>query len=155
MAHGKRSRKGKKSDRKSGARAQQRAAAATHARRAKEQRAATKPWLFQPGPDPRRGRGPKKGAPNAGRPRNEFKQEMRALASDEAVLTRLRQLLWQCTDPTTFIRALAFTTEHGYGKATQPIAAVRDDAADLEELRHLSDEELVKYFNDLRTKPAA
>lgn len=145
MAHGTRARQPKKSDRKSGARARRRAAPAR----------AAKPWLFQPGPDPRRGRGPKKGAPNAGRPRNEFKQEMRALASDEAVLTRLRQLLWQCTDPTTFIRALAFTTEHGYGKATQPIAAVRDDAADLEELRHMSDEDLVKYFNDLRTKQPA
>ncbi len=141
MVHGKRSRKPKKSGKKSAARRP--AAPGANA------------WSFKPGPDPRRGRGPKKGAPNAGRPRNEFKQEMRALASDEAVLTRLRQLLWQCTDPTTFIRALAFTTEHGYGKATQPIAAVRDDAADLEELRHLTDEELVKYFNDLRTQHPA
>lgn len=107
-----------------------------------------KPWCFQPGPDPRRGRGPKKGT--GGRPRNEFKQEMRSLASDEAVLKRLREILWRCTDPTTWLRALAFATEHGYGKATQPIAATGDQSAEVDELRNMTDAELLDHFQALR-----
>ncbi len=112
-------------------------------------------WQFQPGPDPRRGRGPKKGTD--GRPRNEFKQELRALASDDAVLRRLRAILWQCTDPTTWLRALAFATEHGYGKAIQPITAARDESAEVDELRKMSDAELLEHFQELRkthTDPA-
>lgn len=109
---------------------------------------APKPWQFQPGPDPRRGRGPKKGT--GGRPRNEFKQELRALASDDAVLTRLRDILWRCSDPTTWLRALAFATEHGYGKAIQPITGVRDESAEVDELRKMSDAELLEHFQTLR-----
>lgn len=112
-------------------------------------------WQFQPGPDPRRGRGPKKGT--GGRPRNEFKQELRSLASDDAVLTRLRDILWRCTDPTTWLRALAFATEHGYGKAIQPITGVRDESAEVDELRKMSDAELLEHFQTLRrahTDPA-
>lgn len=109
-----------------------------------------KPWCFQPGPDARRGRGPKKGT--GGRPRNEFKQELRALASDDAVLKRLADILWRCTDPTTWLRALAFATEHGYGKAIQPITAARDESAEVDELRKMSDAELLEHFQQLRQR---
>jgi hypothetical protein len=105
-------------------------------------------WVFQPGPDPRRGHGPAKGT--GGRPRNEFKQEMRALASDDAIIARLRDILNNCTDPVTFIRALAFATEHGYGKATQPIAATGDQSAEVDELRNMTDAELLEHFQALR-----
>ncbi len=40
---------------------------------------------FQPGPDPRRGRGPAKGASNAGRPPKAFTQFMTDLRHDDKV----------------------------------------------------------------------
>ena len=42
------------------------------------------PWLFHPGSDPRRGRGPQKGAPNAGRPLDRVRNAC-ARAFDERV----------------------------------------------------------------------
>ena len=78
---------------------------------------------FEPGADPRRGRGPKKGAPNAGRPPNEFKEMMRALASRPAVMTRLKKLLGTSAKvpDDVFLKALKEVADRGYGKAVQPV----------------------------------
>lgn len=67
-----------------------------------------------------RGRGPAKGAPNAGRPPDEFKAMMAALASRPETLAAVQAIL---NDPShgQFIRALEFATERGYGKAAQPL----------------------------------
>ncbi len=43
---------------------------------------AVKPFHFQKGADARRGRGPKKGAPNAGRPPSEIRKVLRASFED-------------------------------------------------------------------------
>jgi hypothetical protein len=75
---------------------------------------------FQKGGDPRQGRGPKPGAPNAGRPRDEFKELCRAMVTREATISRVADIL---TDPDhpQFMRALQWATEHGYGKADQSL----------------------------------
>ncbi len=80
------------------------------------------PGRFQPGEDPRRGRGPKKGAPNAGRPPNEFKQSMRQLADRPAVRKRLEQLTAASNkDPELFLKAFKETADRGYGKPAQAV----------------------------------
>lgn len=78
---------------------------------------------FEKGKDARRGKGPPKGAPNAGRPPNEFKEMMRALASRPAVMQRLKKLLGtskQVPDD-VFLKALKEVADRGYGKAVQPV----------------------------------
>ena len=93
------------------------------------------------------GNGPKKGAPNAGRPPDVWKQSLRALADraevqahiDAALLAGPRRVV---INPETgkeetvgsafFEGALAYTTDHGYGRATQPVA--HDVAPGLAEL---------------------
>jgi hypothetical protein len=96
------------------------------------------------------GRGPKKGAPNAGRPPDEWKRALQALADRQEVLAHIdRSLLEGPRRPllnaegkpidldglplpdrsepiyvgsTFFENALTYVTEHGYGRATQPVA---------------------------------
>jgi hypothetical protein len=77
---------------------------------------------FQKG-DPRiqRGNGPAKGAPNAGRPRDEWKRELQALASSDAVLTHLRATIAAGPDHPYFPKALDYLTDHGFGKAMQSV----------------------------------
>src|SRR5712672_99319 len=78
---------------------------------------------FENGDDRRRGRGPKKGAPNAGRPPTEFKLAMRGLASRKAVMNRLRQLTSgaKSVSDDVFLKAFKEVTDRGYGKAVQPL----------------------------------
>ncbi len=85
--------------------------------------------------DPRRGRGPAKGAPNAGRPPDAFKALMRELASRDESLVRLAGILKGTlkytdgdgkkvvipVDSDTYLKALAFASDRGYGKAQQSI----------------------------------
>ena len=68
-----------------------------------------------------RGRGPMKGAPNAGRPPDEWKAKLRELASRENVLAHIQTVLDAGPDHPFFAKALEYVTEHGYGKATQHI----------------------------------
>jgi len=75
---------------------------------------------FQPGPDPRRGHGPEKGAPNAGRPPDEFKRLMASLASREETIHALEQILADPSSP-HYIQALKFAADRGYGVPTQPV----------------------------------
>lgn len=88
------------------------------------------PGAFKKGGDPRQGRGPKKGAPNAGRPPDEFKRRMQAIASKDETLAYLDELTTKArgrgksragADPQTFLKAFKETADRGYGKAVQPI----------------------------------
>jgi hypothetical protein len=67
------------------------------------------------------GNGPKKGAPNAGRPRDEWKARLQAMASSDAVLDHVHATLQAGPSDPFFHRALEYVTDHGYGRATQPI----------------------------------
>lgn len=58
--------------------------------------------------------------PGPGRPKDEFKQRMRALASDEKVEQELIAILSDADHP-QFLKALAYATEHGYGRATEHV----------------------------------
>lgn len=64
---------------------------------------------FKPGPDSRRGRGPKKGAPNAGRPPNELRAMLRE-AGAKIAIPRLAQISAQGKDADA-VRASAVILE--------------------------------------------
>ena len=81
---------------------------------------------FQEGVDARRGRGPKKGAANAGRPPNEFKAQLAALASREETIRALAAILEDPNHP-HFIHALKFAADRGYGRPTQPLQIDADN----------------------------
>ncbi|MBY0490613.1 MAG: hypothetical protein K2R93_12295 [Gemmatimonadaceae bacterium] len=68
----------------------------------------------------KRGRGPKKGAPNAGRPPNEFREHMRALVSRADVTKALEAVLKSPTHP-HFMAAYKMACEFGYGRAVQAV----------------------------------
>lgn len=70
--------------------------------------------------DPRAGRGPKKGAPNAGRPPDEFKALCRELATAANTIKAVREIL-KDQDHAQFLQALRWASEHGYGKPNQPL----------------------------------
>lgn len=74
---------------------------------------------FAKGADARRGRGPKPGT--GGRPPNEFKDHMQALASGADVDAYLRKCLAGDFGPKFFLSALAYATDRGYGKAPQSV----------------------------------
>lgn len=76
--------------------------------------------IFKPGNDPRRGKGPEKGAPNAGRPPDKFKELCRELATGEKTVAQIRLILKNKKDP-QFMAALRWASEHGYGKPAQPV----------------------------------
>jgi hypothetical protein len=67
------------------------------------------------------GRGPAKGAPNAGRPPDEWKAALRAMASRDEVMAHVESVLLAGPDHPFFDRALQYVTEHGYGRASQPL----------------------------------
>lgn len=69
---------------------------------------------------PGAGRGPAKGAPNAGRPPDEFKALCRELATAENTIKAVRAIL-KDKKHAQFIPALRWASEHGYGKPTQPL----------------------------------
>lgn len=77
--------------------------------------------------DPRNGRGPAPGAPNAGRPPDKFKQEMQRMASRDETLERLDQLTGKRRKGTAgvtddlFLRAFKEVADRGYGKPAQPV----------------------------------
>ena len=67
------------------------------------------------------GKGPAKGAPNAGRPPDEWKASLRAIASRDDVLRHIERVLTAGPDHPFFARALEYVTEYGYGKAVQQV----------------------------------
>lgn len=82
--------------------------------------------LFAKGHDPRRGRGPKRGATNAGRPPDEFRAALQALASWDEVLVTLERILRDPDHP-QFMRALEYCADRGYGKPPQQVDLVAEE----------------------------
>ncbi len=72
------------------------------------------------GPDPRRGNGPKKGAPNAGRPPDAFRLLCRDIATRGAQALIAEKVMKDPKHP-AFQTALRWATENGYGKAPQTL----------------------------------
>lgn len=70
---------------------------------------------------PGKGRGPKKGAANAGRPRDEWKARLQAMASRDEVLDHVSTVLLAGPDHPFFAKALEYVTDHGYGKAASSL----------------------------------
>lgn len=85
---------------------------------------------FKPGPDPKRGRGPAKGAPNAGRPPDAFKALCQGIADQGAMALLAKRVLSNPKHP-AFQFALKWATDHGYGKAMQPMELTGKDGAPL------------------------
>lgn len=79
------------------------------------------PGGFTGGDDPRRGRGPEKGAPNAGRPRNEFIEWCQKVVSDPKCKAQVEAILKDKKHPAfaTMWRAVG---ERAHGKPVQPIS---------------------------------
>lgn len=76
---------------------------------------------FRRGGDPRQGRGPAKGAPNAGRPPNEHVEFCRRLISDPAAEAEALAVL---TDRShgAFAAMWKAVAERAYGKPVQPLS---------------------------------
>jgi hypothetical protein len=69
---------------------------------------------FQRGHDPRRN------LAKGGRPTDEFVASMRSLASSNAVLSTLADILTDKDHP-SWMKAFAYCADRGFGKATQPV----------------------------------
>jgi hypothetical protein len=81
----------------------------------------TPPAPFTPGPDTRRARGPKKGAPNAGRPPEWFKQQVEAGLTRQQTIDALHRVLENENHP-QFAAVLRWASERVYGKPEQPVS---------------------------------
>jgi hypothetical protein len=66
------------------------------------------------------GRGPAKGAPNAGRPRDEWKAWLRSLVDSPLTRASIEQVLQDPSHP-AFPRVLTWADERGWGKETQGV----------------------------------
>lgn len=75
---------------------------------------------FKKGGDARQGRGPKKGAPNAGRRPDDFKALCASLATREATLDAVTGILANPDHP-QFMAALKWASENGYGRPAQAV----------------------------------
>lgn len=60
--------------------------------------------------------------PGSGRPPDQWKAALRALADRQEVLDHIQRSLDAGPEHPFFPRALDYVTDHGYGKATQPVA---------------------------------
>lgn len=78
-----------------------------------------------------RGRGPAKGAPNAGRPPDEFKAFMRSLVSRADVAEALRGVLSNPSHP-QFMQAFKMAAEFGYGRAPQAVELTGAEGAPMQ-----------------------
>lgn len=75
---------------------------------------------FRKGDGRKRGCGPAKGAPHAGRPPDAFKEMCRDIASRGAQALVAKRVMQNPKHP-AFLSALRWATENGYGKAVQPL----------------------------------
>jgi len=102
-----------------------------------------KPFLR--GVDPRRGHGPAKGAPNAGRPPEVFRQELNAMLNSEVVLTQIRYFLSGAADVThdQFWKVVMWLSDRVYGRPVQELQHSGPSGGPIPvELRGYSDEAL-------------
>lgn len=92
--------------------------------------------------DPRRARGPKKGAANAGRPPDKFRELMRSIASREEVLRRLRTLTSvKNDDDDLFLKAFEKVCDRGYSRVVDPDVSIPIDE------KNLTEEQLLRIAN--------
>lgn len=66
------------------------------------------------------GRGPKKGAPNAGRPRDEWKAWLRSIVDAEETREGIAAILSDHSHP-AYAKVLQWAAERGYGKESDHI----------------------------------
>lgn len=85
---------------------------------------------FKPGPNPKRGRGPKKGAPNAGRPPLEHINWCKEVVSDPAAEAAVKAILRNPKHP-QFASLWAKIADRGYGTAPQKHEHMGKDGAPL------------------------
>ena len=91
---------------------------------------------FREGPDPRRGRGPAPGAPNAGRPPNAFAARCREIADRESLLEMAAKIAAgkegeivtigdstnaMVSKPSDRIAAMKLILAYGHGQPVQPV----------------------------------
>ena len=75
---------------------------------------------FAPGDDPRRGKGPAKGAPGAGRPPEQYREWCRSLVSDPKAEAEVMAILRNNKHPAFPVMYKALT-DRGYGKPMQHV----------------------------------
>lgn len=85
---------------------------------------------FRKGDGRKRGRGCAKGAPNAGRPPDAFREMCREIASIGGQALLAHRVLQNPKHP-AFRDALRWATEHGYGKPTEKHELTGKDGAPL------------------------
>jgi hypothetical protein len=85
---------------------------------------------FKTGHDERRGHGPEKGAANAGRPPEAFKEAMRTLVNRAETMDRLKQLL-ESEDDRVFLDAYKFASDRAYGRPSAADEHDRDESRQL------------------------
>lgn len=88
--------------------------------RASARKSGKKSGTFKPGEDSRRGKGPAKGAPNAGRPPNEFKQWCAGLLDDPECRSQVEEILRDKKHPAfpTMFRTVA---DRAHGKPKESV----------------------------------
>jgi hypothetical protein len=90
---------------------------------------------FQPGPDPRRGRGPKPGARSLerppGRPRDEWKAWLRSLIDSPESRAAIEAVACDPNHP-AYARVLQWAAERGYGKETEHVEVTGNEGGPLE-----------------------
>jgi hypothetical protein len=84
--------------------------------------ASDKPWLFQPGEDPRRGKGCEPGAPNAGRPRKAYVDWCREVLRDPKVEKAVEGVL-KSGKHRHFAQMYRTISDRAHGKPVQPLSA--------------------------------
>jgi hypothetical protein len=94
-----------------------------HRRRNSAGKSAVPGTPFLRGVDPRRGHGPQKGAPNAGRPPEAFRQALNEMLNSEAVLTQVRYFLSGARDVThdQFWKVVMWLSDRVYGRPVQEL----------------------------------
>lgn len=75
---------------------------------------------FQVGHDPRRS------VRSTGRPPDEWKRALAQLVTRDETLAHMRAVLDAGADHPQFFRALAYATDHGIGRAVQPVDVTSD-----------------------------
>lgn len=83
---------------------------------------------FARGSDSRRGRGPQKGAPNAGRPAGEFKEFCRRLLAAPKAEKELQSVLEDSRHP-AYAALWRAVSDRAYGKAVQAVELAGKDGA--------------------------
>lgn len=73
---------------------------------------------FANGPDARRGRGPKKGAPNAGRPPEEWRAWLKSVIDGPEARAQLAAILTDADHP-AYARVLALGLDRTFGSVAQ------------------------------------